>query len=182
MRKILAIGASTSSSSINRKLAAHAASLLEGVEVEVLDLNDFSMPLYSEDLEKSGGVHPQAKGFIEKVAAADGVIISMAEHNGSYSAAFKNTYDWASRCEQKVWAGKPMLLMATSPGGRGGMTAPAAAEEKFPRMGGELVATFSLPSFHENFSEDDGITENALAADLKAAVEKFGKAIRMIAS
>ena len=98
------------------------------------------------------------------------IVVSLAEHNGSYAAAFKNLYDWTSRIEQKPWSDKPMLLMASSPGGRGGSTVLESAKATFPRMGADLRATFSLPSFHDNFSAESGITEPALAAELKAAV------------
>jgi hypothetical protein len=46
-----------------------------------------------------------------------------------------------------------MLLMATSPGARGGATVLDIANGRFQFMGGNIVATFSLPSFNDNFSE-----------------------------
>ena len=53
--KIIAFGASSSFNSINKALATYTANLVEGAEVEVLDLNDFSVPLFSEDTgERSG--------------------------------------------------------------------------------------------------------------------------------
>jgi NAD(P)H-dependent FMN reductase len=96
----------------------------------------------------------------------------MAEHNGSYSAAFKNLYDWTSRIDVQVWGGKPMLLLATSPGGRGGATVLAAAEATFPRMGAELKGTFSLPSFYDNFAEGN-ISDPELSNQLQQAVSAF---------
>ena len=118
--KIIAFGASPSKNSINKKLATYVSTLFEQYETEVLDLNDFAMPLFSVDLEKEVGQHPLAQAFLDKIGTADLLVISMAENNGNYSAAFKNTFDWASRINVKVFQDKPMLLMATSPGGRGG--------------------------------------------------------------
>lgn len=66
-----------------------------------------------------------------------------------------------------------MLLMATSPGGRGGASVLETAVATFPRMGADLRATFSLPSFHDNFTVDDGITDAALSEALKTAVSKI---------
>ena len=61
---------------------------------------------------------------------------------------FKNLVDWTSRItDRKAWGGKPMILMATSPGGRGGATVLAGAEVYFPFIGAELKGTFSLPKF-----------------------------------
>ena len=45
MKKILAIGASNSQSSINRQLAKYTASRIEGAEMNLIDLNDFEMPM-----------------------------------------------------------------------------------------------------------------------------------------
>ena len=57
-----------------------------------------------------------------------------------------------SRIDGKLWSDKPMLLMATSPGARGGATVLEIAKGRFPYMGGNIVADFSLPSFDDNFS------------------------------
>jgi len=166
--KILAFGATTSSTSINRQLANHAAGLVPGAAVTELDLRDYALPIYSADEENANGIPADAQTFLDAIRAHDAIVVSLAEHNGSYTAAFKNLYDWVSRIEQKLWSDKAMLLMATSPGARGGATVLEAAKATFPRMGADLRATFSLPSFHDNFSVGDGITDPALAAELKA--------------
>jgi NAD(P)H-dependent FMN reductase len=69
------------------------------------------MPIYSADREIESGV-PLAIDFFEKLGSADLILISMAEHNGAYSAAFKNIFDWTSRHNNKLFQQKPMLLMA----------------------------------------------------------------------
>ena len=55
--KIIAFGASPSKNSINKKLATYAATLFENAEVEVLDLNDFQMPIFTVDIEPAIGQH-----------------------------------------------------------------------------------------------------------------------------
>ena len=168
--KILSFGGSTSSSSINRQLANHAAGLVPSAEVTALDLRQFDLPIYSSDEEEANGVPLAAQEFKQLIESHDAIVVSLAEHNGSYSAAFKNLYDWTSRIDVKVWAGKPMLLMATSPGGRGGASVLEAATATFPRMGAELRATFSLPSFYENFSADTGVTNPEFKSVLAEAI------------
>lgn len=170
--KLLAFGASTSSSSINRQLANFAAGTVPGAEVTDLDLRQFSLPIYSSDEEEANGIPTDAHSFKELINSHDGIVISLAEHNGSYTAAFKNLYDWVSRIDAKVWSDKPMLLMASSPGGRGGATVLEAARATFPRMGADLRATFSLPSFYENFSAE-GISDEALGRELDKAIQAF---------
>lgn len=171
--KILSFGASTSSQSINRQLARFAAQLVPEAEVTDLDLRSLSLPLYSSDEEAAHGIPADAQRFIELVKSHDALVVSLAEHNGSYAAAFKNLYDWASRSEKSVWANKPMLLLSTSPGPRGGATVMEAAKATFPRMGADLRATFSLPSFYDNFDSANGITDSNNLAALKEAVAEL---------
>lgn len=172
--KIIAFGGSPSKHSINKKLATYAASLFENTEVEILDLNDYQMPLFSVDIEKEIGQHPLAQSFLEKIASADFLVVSLAENNGNYSAAFKNLYDWCSRIEAKVFQQKPMLLMATSPGGRGGASVLEIAKNAFPRYGADVRATFSLPSFNDNFDSEKGkIANEALDGELKDLINSL---------
>ncbi|MFM2368605.1 MAG: hypothetical protein RL619_905 [Bacteroidota bacterium] len=172
--KIIAFGGSPSKNSINKKLATYAAHLFENAEVEILDLNDFQMPLFSVDIEKEIGQHELAKAFLAKITTADILVVSLAENNGNYSAAFKNVFDWCSRITGKVFQEKPMLLMATSPGGRGGASVLEIAKNAFPRYGGNVKATFSLPSFDANFDVENGeISNPELDNQLRAIVKNF---------
>jgi len=172
--KIIAFAGSPSKNSINKKLATYAASLFEKAEVEVLDLNDFQMPLFSVDIEAEIGQHPLAKAFLTKIASADILVVSLAENNGNYSAAFKNVFDWCSRIGAKVFQDKPMLLMATSPGARGGASVLEIATKALPRYGAIIKATFSLPSFNDNFDVEKGKISNVeLDMQLREIVKNF---------
>ena len=175
--KILAFGASTSSKSINRQLANYAAQKIPNGEVTQLDLRSYDLPIYSSDEEEENGIPADAEAFRNAILSHDAVVLSLAEHNGSYSAAFKNLYDWVSRIEQNVWAGKAMLLLSTSPGGRGGASVMESAKATFPRMGADLRATFSLPSFYDNFSPETGITKPELENSLNEAIAQMSPAI-----
>ena len=155
--KLLAFAASNSSKSINKQLVTYAASLVEGADVEVLDLNDYELPLFSEDREKVLG-HPElATAFLSRITASDALMISFAEHNGSYSAAYKNLFDWISRINPKVFQDKPMVMLATSPGARGGASVLAAANDSAQRFGGYVKASLGIPRFYENFDVERGM-------------------------
>ena len=156
-KKIIAFGASSSKQSINKQLATFAANQFQNVSVEILDLNDYEMPVFSVDKEKENGIHPLAQEFYDKLGSADLIIISFAEHNGNYSTAFKNILDWTSRINAKTFQEKPMLLLATSPGARGGSSVLEIANKRFPFQGGIVKGSFSLPSFFENFDVVNGI-------------------------
>lgn len=176
MKKVIAFAGSNSKKSINKELATYAASFLEGVEIQTLDLNDFSLPIYGVEEENENGIPKNANEFYEEIKNTDGVILSLAEHNGNFSAVFKNLFDWMSRIEQKLWQNKPMLLMATSPGGRGGISVLEIAKNSFPHFGGNVVSEFSLPKFYDNF-KDKEITEVTLLNKLKESVTVLQKKI-----
>jgi len=152
--KILAIAGSNSDTSINKLLVTYAASLIQNAEVEVVDMNEFEMPIYKHQREVESGVPQEAKNFAAKIDAADVLVVSLSEHNGTYSSAFKNVFDWTSRIKDRaVWNEKPMLLMATAPGARGGLGVLEAATKRFPLHVGNIVDTFTLPFFNDNFDK-----------------------------
>ncbi|WP_431134444.1 NADPH-dependent FMN reductase [Psychroserpens mesophilus] len=172
MKHIITFAGSNSQNSINKQLAMYASTLVEEVDVTVLDLNDFDLPIYGIDFEIKHGIPDDVHAFLKHIESSDGIILSLAEHNGAYATAFKNIFDWMSRAEQKLFSGKPMLLMATSPGARGGQSVLAMANDRFPRHEANIVAMFSLPSFGANF-QDGKITNEDLNQQLLEKVKQF---------
>jgi len=159
-KRILAFAASNSSKSINRQLVTYAASLIDGAAIETLDIHDFEMPLYRSDREEAEGIPQLAYDFLARMKAVDGVLVSFAEHNGAYPAAFKNLFDWCSRIQREFWQNKPIVMLATSPGGRGGKSVLEFAVNAAPRFGGEVVGHLAVPSFYENFDASAGKIAN----------------------
>lgn len=172
-KKILAFGASSSKKSINKQLATYTANLFKNAKVDLLDLNDFEMPIYSIDKEKEDGIPQLAHDLYEKIGASDLIVISFAEHNGAYSSAFKNIFDWMSRINGKTFQEKPVLLLATSPGARGGSSVLEIAIKRFPFQGAIVKGSFSLPSFNDNFDAEKGITNEDLKKDLLKIVDSI---------
>lgn len=169
--KVIAFGASTSSTSINKALATYTANLIDGAQVQVLDINNYNVPMFSEDLEKEIGQAEGAQGFLRDLAEADAFVISFAEHNGYYPAAYKNLFDWASRIDREMFKNKPAVYLATSPGPGGATSVLAAAAGSAQFFGGNVKATVSVPSFYDNFDVENGqVTNDEVAAQLKEAV------------
>ncbi len=174
--KLLAFAATSNSKSINKQLATYAASLVKGATVDILDINDYEMPLFSQDKEEILGQPEQAKAFYAKLAQADAISISFAEHNGSYTAAYKNLFDWTSRIDQKLFQNKPMVLLATSPGPGGANTVLTAATSSAPYFAGDVKASLSVPSFFDNFdSENQAISNPQILDQLQSALAKLSK-------
>ena len=167
--KTLAFGASGSKSSINQIFASFTAEKLNP-ETEIISIVDYPLPLYSIDFEKENGVPENAKLFFEKIHESELIIISLAEHNGSYTAIFKNLFDWLSRVELAFFKDKNLVLLATAPGPRGGLSVLETAKERFPRHGATILETFCLPKFHENFD----VTNSSFKTDeFKLQFEEF---------
>ena len=180
--KILAFGASNSSTSINKKLVTSVSKYYKELDDEkvILDLNDYEMPIYSIDREKESGIPANAIAFAEQIDWADLILISFAENNGNYTAAYKNIIDWVSRIKgRKIFNNKPLFILATSPGARGGQSVLDIAAARIPFDGGEVLETFSLPQFQENFEDGKGVTNPLYRSQLEAKVRKTK---RMMAS
>ena len=158
---VIAFAASNNRQSINRALASYTANLMDGAKIELLDINDFEMPIFSAEREEALGQPEQSQRFYRKIGEADAIIISYAEHNGSYTAAYKNLFDWTSRINTKVYQNKPMLMLATSPGPGGAKNVLASAVDSAPHFGADVRASISLPSFYEGFDVEAGELCNA---------------------
>ncbi len=66
--KVLAFAASTSTQSINKQLVTYAVSMLADATTEVIDLNDYALPVFSVDVEQELGQPENAVRFLTKLA------------------------------------------------------------------------------------------------------------------
>ncbi|RIV41933.1 NADPH-dependent FMN reductase [Flagellimonas pelagia] len=177
MAAILALAGSNSSTSINFRLVKLTVSLVQEREVQVLNMANYPFPMFSEDLEKEKGYSNALVELKNDIQKSKGLILSVNEHNGNPSAYFKNVLDWLSRLDRNFLEGTKVLLMSTSGGKRGAKGSLTVIENLLPRFGGEVITTFSLPSFYENFS-DDGILDATLKSEHQAALETFLESLK----
>ena len=169
--KILAFAASNSRKSINKALIKHSAKLIENAQVEILDINDYQLPIYNIDLEEAHGIPEAANDFLSKIAEADALLISYAEHNGNYTVAYKNLFDWASRSNREVYQGKPIVMLSTSPGPSGANSVLSLARDSAHFFNGEVKASLAIPSFYEHFDLDKcELTNEDLLAKLRSTL------------
>jgi NAD(P)H-dependent FMN reductase len=173
MSRILAFAGSNSSTSINYKLVEYTCSLIRDHEVELINMVDYNFPVFSEDLERVEGYSNLLRELKDKIVEANALIISANEHNSNPSAYFKNVLDWLSRVDRTFLADTKILLMSCSGGRRGATGSLEVVKGILPRFGGEIAATFSLPSFNHTFDKAKGITEPELAEAHKIALETF---------
>ncbi|MBC7773536.1 MAG: NAD(P)H-dependent oxidoreductase [Pyrinomonadaceae bacterium] len=125
--KVLAFAGSTRTDSYNKKLVkiAAAGASAAGAEVTFIDLRDYPLPLFDEDLEKQG-LPANARLLKDLFLANHALLLSCPEYNSSISAVLKNVIDWVSRPAPnerplQCFDGKVAGLMSASPGAFGGM-------------------------------------------------------------
>jgi NAD(P)H-dependent FMN reductase len=127
MTRILAFAGSSREQSYNVRLLQILAqgARSQGAEVTVLDMRDYPLPLFNEDLEAKG--RPENVGKLKKLFLQhDGLLIASPEYNSSISPLLKNTIDWVSRPDEgeptlAAYQGKVAGIVAASPGGLGGL-------------------------------------------------------------
>ncbi|HSG69866.1 MAG TPA: NAD(P)H-dependent oxidoreductase [Planctomycetaceae bacterium] len=125
--KILAFAGSARKESFNKPLVQTAAKMAEqlGAEVTLIDLADYTLPLFDQDLEAEG-TPENAIRLKELFLAHDALLISAPEYNSSITPLLKNTIDWVSRPAEgepslAAYRGKTAALLSASPGALGGM-------------------------------------------------------------
>lgn len=127
--KILAFAGSLRKDSVNKKLVQIAAKGAEeaGAKVTYIDLKDYPLPIYDQDLEDSEGLPENAKKIKALMLQSDGFIIACPEYNSSMPAAFKNMIDWTSRKTTPgedgliCFTDKVVSLLSASPSQLGGL-------------------------------------------------------------
>lgn len=178
-KKIIGLAGSNSSVSINGKLVKYAGTKLVGHEFEFLDLRLADIPVYGIDLEKEGRFPEAIQNLLKRVGESDGLVLSVAEHNGNLPAYLKNILDWLSRLDRKWLLNTKVLLMSSSPGKGAAKTAFSLAEKSLPFSGGEITATFNFPSFGQNSTESPSfsITNEQLAREFDEAIQIFSASL-----
>lgn len=188
MTKILAFAGSTRVASLNKRIVhiASEGARAAGAEVTVIDLRDFPLPLFDEDLETADGLPRHAKRFKELLKEHDGFLIASPEYNSSISGVLKNAIDWASRVETKdepalvCFRGKTAALMSASPGGLGGLRGLVHLRSILGNIGVLVLADqIALPKAHELFDEQgefkDAKKQNQLEGLGRSLAEIAGK-------
>jgi len=173
---ILAFAGSLRAGSFNKQLVRAAARAAEdaGAQVTAIDLADYALPVFDEDLEKKGTPENATK-LKALMASADGFLIASPEYNSSVSAALKNAIDWASRPSEgkpmlAAFAGKAAVVMAASPGGLGGLRGLVHLRAILSNL--QMIVLpqqLALPKAYEAF-DDEGKLKDEKTAEKVAAL------------
>jgi chromate reductase len=176
--RILAFAGSARGGSFNKRLVRTAAAGVEaaGVSCTLIDLRDYSLPLYDGDLEAESGLPDNAAVLKDLFLSHQGLLISSPEYNGSISALLKNAIDWVSRSTEasadlSPFRGKVAAIMAASPGALGGLRGLAVLRLLLSNIGCTVISDqITVRHAHESFSPDGSLTD----AEQQSRVEALG--------
>lgn len=177
--KILAFAGSLRQQSWNKKLVqiAAAGARTATAEVTYIDLHDFPMPMFNQDIEDATGMDPNGQRFKDLLAAHDGWLIASAEYNSSITAALKNALDWASRRSTatepalSAFQNKVAVIMSASPGALGGLRSLVHLRAILGNLGViVLPEQKAVPNAAQAFAADGTLRDAAL----QQTIEQLG--------
>lgn len=183
--KILAFAGSLRVNSWNKKLVKVAAAGAEraGAQVTHLDLRDYALPVFDEDLEAAQGLPDNARKLKELFRSHDGLLLSCPEYNSSITAVLKNTIDWISRPAPNepplaCFDGKVACLMAASPGALGGLRGLVAVRSILGNIRVIVLPDqLAVPKAHEAFNPDGTLKDAKLAGSVESLGEKLARTL-----
>lgn len=172
MAKILAISGSIRNDSFNAKLShmmlRHLRS--KGADAAYLDLANFDMPLFNEDLLPE----EQPKCALELanlLAQADAVFIASPEYNGSLTPLLKNTIDWVHHQKLGAFANATFGIGSVSSGSLAGIMALSHLRDVLSKVGALIAPTaLGVGMASRAFDENNELTDQRVAARAEALV------------
>ncbi|HWX09530.1 MAG TPA: NAD(P)H-dependent oxidoreductase [Gaiellaceae bacterium] len=172
--KILAVSGSLRAGSHNTQLLRAATEAApEGVEVEVWDgIGD--LPLYDQDLELEE-LPASVRRLRSDWAAADAILFSTPEYNGSIPGVLKNAVDWASRpVGEGALRNKTVAVIGASTGQFGAMWAQADLRKVLGVAGARVVGDeLPVTRAHEKFDAQGLLLDGELFDRLRLSLERI---------
>ena len=182
--RILAFAGSTRGESHNKKLVRLAVAGAEaaGAAVTLIDLRDFPLPLFDEDLETRDGLPPAARRLKDLMLAHEGLLLACPEYNSSITGVLKNAIDWASRpvpgeASLACFVDKVAALLSASPGALGGLRGLVHVRAILGNIGVLVLPTqVAVPRAHEAFQIDGTLKD----PKQQATVRKLGEDVARV--
>lgn len=190
MTKILALAGSTRRKSWNKKLVAFAAERCRqhGMEVTLIDLSDYSLPLFDGDLEDEHGPPEAATRLYKMMKEHHGLLLSCPEYNSSITGVLKNTIDWISRPRAgepplAAFTGKVAGLLSASPGALGGMRGLVHVRSILSNIGVLVIPTqASLSNVQDAFDASGAIHDEKIARRIEGVVTQLVQTTEKLAA
>jgi NAD(P)H-dependent FMN reductase len=186
--RILAFSGSTRKASFNAKLVTIATSgaRAAGAEVTELNLRDYPLPIFDQDLEAAEGLPGPAVALKKLFSTHQGFLISSPEYNSSLTALLKNTIDWVSRpaageTSLAGFTGKVAALMSASPGALGGLRGLVHLRAILGNIGViVLPEQIAVPKAHEAFDAQQNLIDEKQQAAIRDLGSRLTSTIRKL--
>jgi chromate reductase, NAD(P)H dehydrogenase (quinone) len=183
--RVLAFSGSSRRESLNRKFLSEAvdAARAEGCEVNLVNLDDFSLPLYNGDLEDRDGMPEGATKLVALVAGCHALLVASPEYNSMITPLLKNTIDWCSRADVNPFEGKVAAVISASPGIHGGARSLQMAQQLLLKLGCHVVpGQCILPHAEKAFDAQGRLTEERAHKAVRAMAEKLAATAARLSS
>jgi NAD(P)H-dependent FMN reductase len=174
--RFLVFSASLRTASLNSQLAKLAAKIIaqHGAEVDLVEMAEFEVPSYDQDLQDAEGFPPGAEAFHGRLTANDAFVIASPEYNASMPGLLKNAIDWASRYRPQPFNERHGLLLSASPSMVGGNRGLWALRQPLEHLGARIFPDmFSLAQAHKAFNPEGGIADPQLRQRLELTIKAF---------
>ncbi len=186
--RILCFAGSTRSESFNKKLIRLAAAEAEaaGAAVTLVDLRDFPLPLFDEDLEAESGMPDHAARLKRLFLNHNGLMIASPEYNSSLSAVLKNALDWVSRRQgdeppKAAFLGKVAAIMSATPSGLGGIRGLVHLRSILQSVGMHVMPDqFMLSTAHQAFDDAGHFADKGKQESLSGLVAGFVQTVERL--
>ena len=167
------------SSSIREVRKSHRAAIalhrymrqLDGHEVELLDLMEYTLPPFDELMEDQSNPSELLLNVHAKIDSADGLIFISPEYNGGYSPILKNTIDYFPK---ETYRKKPIGVVTASSGKMAGTRAAhqlqllVLALKAYP-----CPQMLMVPKVQKTFDEEGYLTDPSFDGNIETFVEEY---------
>jgi FMN reductase len=167
--------ASTSRTALETGLEGAIAS--EEADVQLIWVRDLGLPLYTPE----HGVPPAAQLFADTVYECDAMIWSSPTYHGSVSGSFKNAIDWLILLVDRdppYLSNKPIGLVTTAGGVQGLQAVNSMDFIARSLRGWSVPLVMPVPQSWQSFDADGHLTDDAVAAQLRALGAEVVRAAR----
>lgn len=174
--RVLVFGASLRSGSLNERLAALAATVVEEHDAiaDRAAMADFDCPSYNADVERETGVPAGAQRLRDRLVASDAFVIASPEYNASMPGYLKNAIDWVSRIRPQPFNGRQGMLLSASPSMAGGNRGLWSLRVPLEHLGARMYPDmFSLAQAHQAFDSAGRIAAPVLQERFERTIECF---------
>jgi Predicted flavoprotein len=172
MKTALTLSGSIRKGSDNRKLQLHMGHKLAeaGVEVTDLDLGDFPMPIFNEDLEPDH-VPEAARELAALWRSHDIIFIATPEYNGGLPPLLVNTIAWLSRQRPSPFRHAIFGIGGVSSGKYGTIWSLSHLRDSLSKIGALVVpGLLGIGPAEEAFDENGDPVEPAIIRKVETMV------------